>query len=199
MNWLKQPKDKLLAVLAVALLLGVTLMMADERPQGAGIWPGKETAPASSTPAVDVAKTGRGAELASQERLLSDRVSNAVSKIEGVGATEVVVSLAQGTRSEYATNNNANNKKIEEKDKSGGTRVTSDSTDSRTVVVVKESSAAKEQPVVVREMRYEIAGVLVVAEGAKDAAVRQNISRAVCTLLDIPAHKVSVFPREEKR
>ncbi|MZP28464.1 hypothetical protein GTO91_01835 [Heliobacterium undosum] len=199
MNWLKQPKDKLLAVIAVVVFLGVALMMNEERPQGTGIWPGQETAPTTATPAGEAARTGRGSELAAQERLLSERVSGAVSKIEGVGATEVVVSLAQGTQSEYATNSNANNKKIEEKDKSGGTRVTSDNTDSRTVVVVKESSATKEQPVVVRELRYQVAGVLVVADGARDANVRQNISRAVCTLLDIPAHKVSVFPREEKR
>ncbi|ABZ82899.1 stage iii sporulation protein ag, putative [Heliomicrobium modesticaldum Ice1] len=199
MNWLKQPKDKLLAVLAAVIFLGVALMTAEERRQGSGIWPGQEAAPTSATAAAESAKTGRGSELAAQERLLSERVASAVSKIEGVGATEVVVSLAQGTQSEYATNSNANNKKIEEKDKSGGTRVTSDNTDSRTVVVVKESTAAKEQPVVVRELRYQVAGVLVVAEGARDANVRQNISRAVCTLLDIPAHKVSVFPREEKR
>ncbi|MTV49339.1 hypothetical protein GJ688_10150 [Heliobacillus mobilis] len=194
MELLKQPKDKVMAALAVALFFGIALMSMDD---GKSLWSDKKAAPTTASTSTEGLQVNRGSELAAQEKILGDRVASALSKISGVGTTEVVVSLSQGTQSEYAINTNANDKKVEEKDKQGGTRVTTDKTDTRSVVVMKEGGAVKELPVVVREMRYQVAGVLVVAEGAKDPNIKQNVARAVCTLLDIPPHKVSVFPKED--
>lgn len=39
-------------------------------------------------------------------------------------------------------------------------------------------------------------GVVVVAQGADDIAVRLRLSRAVCTLLGVDAEQVEVFPSE---
>lgn len=191
----KEPKDKMIALIGAAFFIGLVLMLFQEG-NSSGILQGKQSVPTGAAQTENTGRILRGSELSVQERMLEERIASALSRISGVGSTNVIVSLAQGTQAEYAINTNAGSRKVEEKDKQGGTRITSDNTDSRQVVVLKEGGASKEQPVVVREMRYQVAGVLVVAEGAKDPAVKENISRAVRTLLDIPAHKISIFAKE---
>jgi stage III sporulation protein AG len=44
------------------------------------------------------------------------------------------------------------------------------------------------------EERPTVAGVLIIAEGAQDPNIRENIHNAVKTLLDIPTQKISVQP-----
>ena len=45
----------------------------------------------------------------------------------------------------------------------------------------------------------EILGVLVVADGAQDPQVKENLAQATATLLDISPHRVRVMPREGGR
>ncbi|KAB2951674.1 hypothetical protein F9B85_11625 [Heliorestis acidaminivorans] len=190
-------KDKMGAFVAILLFLGFSFFFIQSDDTKSPTMEGSDVTTTNTTsPRDPLAGIQRGSELAAQERLLEDRVASALSAIAGVGMAEVRVSLAQGTQAEYAINVNANNRKIEEKDKQGGERVTNDNSDSRQLVVMREGVNSREQPVVVREMRYEIAGVLVIADGAKDSEIKEKIGRAVCTLLDVPAHKVSIFPRE---
>lgn len=192
---LKEPKDKLLAFIGAAFFLGLVIMLFQGGTPGAQLV-SKEALPSAANQTDNSMRIQRGSELSAQERLLEERVASALSRISGVGSTDVRISLAQGTQAEYAINTNAGTRKIEEKDKQGGTRITADNTDSRQVVILKEGGTTREQPVVVKEMRYQVAGVLIVAEGAKDPVVKENIGRAVRTLLDIPAHKISIFARE---
>ena len=48
---------------------------------------------------------------------------------------------------------------------------------------------------IIKEINPEIKGVIIVAEGAKDSKVKLKISRAVQTVLDIPAYRVTVYER----
>ena len=52
-------------------------------------------------------------------------------------------------------------------------------------------------PVVLKEIYPEVKGVVVVAEGAGNAEVREKITRAVSVLMDIPVHRVQVFERKK--
>ena len=51
------------------------------------------------------------------------------------------------------------------------------------------------EPIVLYEKEPEIRGVIVVAEGAADVAVRLDLQRAVCAVLDVPISAVEVFER----
>jgi len=46
-----------------------------------------------------------------------------------------------------------------------------------------------------KELMPEVKGVLVVAEGASDATVKENLVNSVKVLLDIPVHKIQVVER----
>jgi stage III sporulation protein AG len=51
-------------------------------------------------------------------------------------------------------------------------------------------------PLLIEEKTPEILGVLVVADGARWPVLREKIANATATLLNVPAYKVQVMPRE---
>ena len=51
-----------------------------------------------------------------------------------------------------------------------------------------------DRPVMVREAKPTIKGVLVIAAGAADSAVKANLTRAVEAGLGIPTYKITVLP-----
>ncbi len=129
-------------------------------------------------------------------RGLVDRLKGILSAIDGAGEVNVEVALATSTRNEYAFRENVTERRTDEKDSSGGSRVTSESTKEEELAAASTfGSGGGGGPVVVVSRRPEIAGVVVVADGARDGAIRERLSRAVQTLLGVPAHRVEVFAR----
>lgn len=63
-------------------------------------------------------------------------------------------------------------------------------------MLLQTVSGGKEEPVLIRAKRPEIAGVLVLAEGARDPGLREELVQAVITVLAVPAHKVTVLSKE---
>lgn len=180
-------------VVAVAGLLGLFLMSIDH------FWP-EDASKKVSQPLTQTGEAQnnilRGNDLAAQEKIMESRLENVLSKMAGVGKVQVRVTLAQGIQSDYAINTNTSNRQIEEKDKQGGVRQTTEQTNNGNLVLMKSTGTSREEPVVVREVKPIIGGILVVAEGAKDPKIKENINKAVSTLLDVPAHKVNVQPKE---
>lgn len=126
------------------------------------------------------------------EKELEDKLQKNLLQMEGAGKVQVSVSLSTGLRTEFARNENVTKRTSTETDKAGGTRETTEITQNNQVVMPGGSS----QPVMVMEDRPEVAGVLIIAEGARDAKVRETIHTAVQTLLSIPANKITVVPME---
>ena len=128
--------------------------------------------------------------IAALEKELENKLQANLQIMEGVGKVRVSVSFATGLKSEYARNDNVTKNTSQETDKTGGTRETTQVTENNQVVMPNGSS----QPVVVVEDRPEIAGVLIIAEGARDPNVREGIHTAVQTLLNITSNKITVVP-----
>jgi stage III sporulation protein AG len=61
-------------------------------------------------------------------------------------------------------------------------------------VVLSRNNQGMEGPVLEREMAPEVAGVLVVAEGARSPQVKAGLFRAVQVALGVEPHKVIVLP-----
>ncbi|MDR3541854.1 MAG: stage III sporulation protein AH [Desulfosporosinus sp.] len=124
------------------------------------------------------------------EKELENKLQTNILLMDGVGKVQVSVSFATGLKNEYARNDNVTKNTSKETDKAGGTRETTQVTENNQVVMPNGSS----QPVMVMEDRPEIAGVLVIAEGARDPKVREGIHTAVQTLLNIPSARITVVP-----
>lgn len=124
------------------------------------------------------------------EKELESKLQANLLQMEGAGKVQVSVSFSTGLKTEYARNENVTKRTSKETDKTGGTRETTEVTQNNQVVMPSGST----QPVMVMEDRPEVAGVLIIAEGARDAKVREGIHTAVQTLLSISGTKITVVP-----
>jgi len=125
---------------------------------------------------------------------LENDLSTILSKIQGAGRVSVMITLEGGAEIIPAKDESTSDKVTNEKDTSGGTRVINEkTTDDKVVFTSAEGSSS--EPLIIKEINPEVKGVIVVAEGAKDSKIKLKISRAVQTVLDIPAYKVTVYER----
>ncbi|PKM81294.1 MAG: hypothetical protein CVU89_09780 [Firmicutes bacterium HGW-Firmicutes-14] len=132
------------------------------------------------------------------ENLLAERLEKALVQISGAGKLEVTVNLASTLEKDCAVNTVTNKKTTEEHDQKGGNRTITELNENGQMVLIRESQGSTEQPVVVREVKPEVKGVIVVAEGAHDPAVKADLMNAVQVYLDVPLYKVIVLPRESR-
>lgn len=127
----------------------------------------------------------------SYEESLENKLENLLSQVKGAGAVAVSVILEDNIHEEYAKNTTKESRTIQEKDNGGGIRTTTESKETEQVLMGKENGVDK--PVIAREIKPTIKGVVVVAEGAQDSQVKANLTKAVETGLGIPAYKVTVI------
>ena len=107
---------------------------------------------------------------------LENKIKSVISKIEGTGECEVIITFAGGVQQEYAfSSENQQNGEI--------------STNKTTLTLVSG------KPVVIQEKMPEVQGVVVVAEGAGKADVKLKITKAVQALLKVPNGNIEVFKR----
>jgi stage III sporulation protein AG len=135
-------------------------------------------------------------DLAQAEKELEQRLESVLSSVAGAGDVKVTITMASGAEHYYAQNQSRQDRTIEEKDQSGGNRQTTEVNEEDNLVLVSSVSGGKEEPVLIKSTRPEIAGVLVLSEGARDPGLREKLVHAVVTVLDIPVHKVSVLPKK---
>lgn len=150
------------------------------------------TAPttASPRPAEEAQAVGENGQLAGLEQGLESKLQRTLNRMDGVGQVIVSVSLSSGTKSDYARNESVTKRTTKATDKNNGSQETTEETDNNQIVM----PAGGTQPVIVMEQGPQVAGVLVVAEGAKDARIRESITTAVRTLLNIPPNRIVVEP-----
>lgn len=136
-------------------------------------------------------------EISRTEKVLEQRLEHILSQIAGAGKVEVSVFLATGTRYEYAINVSANKRVIDEKDQGGGVRLTTEDNLSDQYVLIR-GNQAEEKPVIIQENSPEIQGVLVVADGAKDARIKAQLLQAVQVALGLEPHRIQILAREAR-
>ncbi|MGI6685066.1 MAG: hypothetical protein ACOX47_06255 [Bacillota bacterium] len=148
----------------------------------------------TATDLLPVEKNNEGEEETGQlpdDLALEKRLENILSKMDGVGSASVSIVFSEGPTKEYAVNVSTTNKEIQEKDQSGGTRTTNEKTETGQMVMINGNA----QPVLVKESMPKIQGVLIVAEGVEDPAVKERLFKAVQTLLQVPAHRITISSR----
>lgn len=131
------------------------------------------------------------------EKTLANRLENILGQVEGVGGVSVSVTLDSSSEYLYALNTKNDESQINERAQDGSNRITKEKRED-SQLVMKNMSQGKNEPIIIKEKRPDILGVMVVAEGANDVLVKERINKAVQTLLNIPSHRVTVLPKERK-
>ena len=121
------------------------------------------------------------------------RLEEILSKAAGVGEVKVMITYDTGPEKVTVQNAQISQSNQEEPQTQGGMRKTDETTsDSQTVMITE---GGQSQPFVAKEIEPKIRGVLVVADGAREEAVKINITNAVAAVLDVPYHRIQVLPK----
>jgi stage III sporulation protein AG len=179
-----------LKVVAVGVVLGILLINSGELF-------GVSSAPRRPSGAVEVAApapTGPSDEISRLEEQEARRLEQTLSLIRGAGKVRVSVSLESGPTVKPVFDNKTQVTKTGERATDGSVRDSTTEQRDQINVVVQDGTA--QSLAVEKRTRAQIAGVTIVAEGARDAAVKEMLFKAAVTKLGIPGHKVTVMPAE---
>lgn len=120
---------------------------------------------------------------------LEKKLTNILTKLNGVGKVNVMVTLESSVEKVTAANSTKTTEETLENDSEGGTREIHRE-DVTTQVMTKGSDGSL---LVVKEIKPTVKGVIVVAEGADDPVLKETLYEAVKTVLGIKGNKVQVY------
>ena len=130
-----------------------------------------------------------------EEEILAGNLKKILIQIEGAGQLDVTVRLATSRHDRYAVNTTSSRKTTEEKDQIGGARLINENNDSGQLVLIRNGQ--EENPIVEEARSAQVAGVLVVAQGAKTPEIKARLFKAVQVALGIEPQKILVLPKSD--
>lgn len=144
--------------------------------------------------AEEVSLTGeiKSKEVLEYEEAQKEELKQMLSKMDGVGTVEVMISFESGEVKVPAVNNTTQVAETKEDDGEGGTRVNTQQTDGSTIVMKTENNT--NEPYILKTYKPQINGILIVAEGATSSKVRYDVQVAVASLYNLSLDKVKVYP-----
>ena len=194
---LKGNKEKVIFLFCSGLLLFVISLPSGKATDPE--WKGKtaEVLADVSVNGEDIAveDAGAKAENSSYEKLLEQRIRELLKNVEGVGEVDVMVVLKASEERIWHVDKSSTSSVTEENGAgSGSSRVTREENQSVSTVLDGKSQS----PVMEKEVKPEISGVVISADGGGSAVIRAEISGAMEALLGLPANKIKVMKRAAK-
>ncbi len=137
------------------------------------------------------AEPAENTQYAAQTELeVEERLEAVLSSIRGAGRVEVMITYESGPEIVTAMNTDTNTNRSETVDNEKESTV-EQKTESQKPATVSGNGGT--EPIVITEKQPAVRGVIVVAEGADNVAVRMDLQRAVQTVLNVPASSIEVF------
>ncbi len=126
---------------------------------------------------------------------LEERLEQILSEIEGAGIVKVMITGVSDGEVVHAYNQMEESRFQEEHSGTESYSKTDEVRQEQELVFMDNGSGIR-SPVVTKRIKPEIKGVVVVADGAGNIAVRQNITGAVEALTGIPTYRIQVIKRK---
>lgn len=125
---------------------------------------------------------------------LEKRLEGILENTDGVGKTEVMITVKNNGKEILYTQTDSRNSKTTENTANGGSLIQEECEESESVLYTEEDGINR--PYVQQEEMPEIQGVVIIAQGAGNAKVTTQITEAASTLLGIPINKIKVLKME---
>ena len=183
-------KRKLENIFAFVIILIVTIIAINfilndgKKEQIESDDPNKRLATTPNTNTFDITEE-------TEEDKLAQKLENILSKINGVGRVEVMITYSETSKTIPVYNEESTQQDTEEADSNGGTRKITQ-TDTRKEVIYEEVDGNKTL-ITQSVISPTIEGAIITAEGASNATVKANIVQAVEAVTGIATHKIQVF------
>lgn len=132
---------------------------------------------------------------ASIEATLEERLKEMLEKMVGVGKVDVMITVESTEEKVVERNVSSSESTTDETDRNGGKRHMTTVTSDGQVVLYQATDG--QQPLITKVINPRIRGVLIVAEGAEDAAVRKLIIQAVEKGMNVVPTRISVVPSKK--
>lgn len=153
---------------------------------------------ASNTSGNTAVNPGTPQDINTMEKNMAKNLEEVLSQIDGVGEVKVTVNLASTSEKDFAINTSVDSKSTQEHDQRGGNRTITETNQQDQMVLVRVNQGSKEDPVVVRELKPEVKGVIVLADGVSDPLIKADVMKAAQVYLDIPLYRVIVLQKESR-
>lgn len=165
---LSKKEKGLFIKLAICLVAGIILM---------GLGSGKKDDTATNTDnssPQEAASTTLSESYYSEEKQLEDKLVSILSEVKGAGTVTVALTFEQGAEYVYAEENNEK-------------QSTDQSETSTSLAQINDS------PVLIKQRLPEVKGVVIVAEGAGDALVKERLYQAAKSLLGLSTSQIAII------
>ncbi len=165
---LSKKEKSLFIKLAICLVAGIILMSLGSSNNDSTSTPNDSSS--LQEPAEPTASTS----YYSEEKELEDKLISILSEIKGAGAVTVALTFEQGTEYVYAEENNE--------------KQSADQSETSTSL-----AQINDSPVLVKQRLPEVKGVVIVAEGAGDALVKERLYQAIKSLLGLTSSQIAII------
>jgi len=185
----EQGKRKLIENTVIVIIIGAIILIA-----GSSLFSSNDTKKTNDNKGgVENIETLSKSTESREKEDIEVRLESILSKIEGVGKVDVMVTYVSGKEIVPAYNTRIDENDTVEKDNQGGTRNIKESSKEESIVFEEEQGVKK--PIIIKDIEPVVKGVIIVAEGASNPSVQEKILKAVQVLMDLPIHKIQVFER----
>lgn len=121
---------------------------------------------------------------------IAEKVAEIVSAIDGVGKCEILITYDGAESVEIAYDEETVTTVTTDSDSNSDRTVENTTTTSTPVIITVDGV---QQPLIVSTTPAKIQGIVVVAEGGDDVAVKIKIIDAICALLKVDGSKIKVY------
>lgn len=124
-------------------------------------------------------------------RYWEDKLENALCCVEGAGKVKVMITLRESEQKVVEKDGPEQLSDMVENDAAGGNRTTGESRIEKTTIYTTDENG-NSVPYVVKTIPPMVEGVVVIAQGADQLSVQQNIIEVIQVLFDIDMNKITV-------
>lgn len=129
--------------------------------------------------------------MTAKKKSLEESIENIVSGINGAGKAKVLITFEGTPETVYATEEKKNNEASEDKSEGDITRKKESNDSEKKFITVKDSDGG-EKALAVTELEPKIKGAVVICPGADDPIVKNRITEAITTALNINSNRVCI-------